>query len=115
MSLPPATFEFLVISLRAQVEMHLGLMYFGSEEEKPEPDLELARHGIDMLAVLQQKTRGNLKLEEQRALENTLTELRFRFVQVSGEQAERKAGKKDEPAPEPESGAGDTGAEAQAS
>ena len=82
--LPPASFDFLVFSLRAQAEMQLGLMHFG-EEEKPKPNLELARHTIDMLAVLQQKTKGNLSLEEQRSLENSLTELRFRFVQVTEE------------------------------
>ncbi len=37
MPLPPASFSFLVLSLRTQVEMQLGLMHFG-EEEKPEPD-----------------------------------------------------------------------------
>ena len=42
-----------------------------------------ARHAIDMLAMIQEKTRGNLSLEEQRMLENSLTELRFRFVQAS--------------------------------
>jgi hypothetical protein len=82
--LPPASFAFLILSLRAQVEMQLGLMRF-DEEEKPEPDLALARHTIDLMAMLQQKTRGNLELEEQRMLENSLTELRFRFVQVSEE------------------------------
>jgi hypothetical protein len=84
--LPPASFAFMVLSLRAQAEMQLGLMQFG-EEEKPEPDLQLARHTIDMLGVLGEKTKGNLSLEEQRLLENSLTELRFRFVQVSDELA----------------------------
>jgi hypothetical protein len=84
MPLPPASFEFLVFSLRAQVEMQLGLMHFG-EGEKPKPELEMARHTIDMLGVLQQKTRGNLSIEEQRMLDNSITELRFRFVQVSDE------------------------------
>ena len=82
--LPPASFSFIVLSLRAQTEMQLGLMHFG-EEEKPEPDLRLARHTIDLMAVLLEKTKGNLELEEQRLLENSLTELRFRFVQVSDE------------------------------
>jgi len=82
--LPPASFSFLVLSLRAQAEMQLGLMHFG-QEEKPQPDLMLARHTIDMMAVLLEKTKGNLTLEEQRLLENSLTELRFRFVQVSDE------------------------------
>jgi len=84
--LPPASFAFLVLSLRAQCESHLGLMDFGAEE-KPEPDLDLARHAIDMMAVLLEKTKGNLTLEENRLLENSLTELRFRFVQVSSDAA----------------------------
>jgi len=76
--LPPASFEFLVLSLRTQAEMQLGLLQLG--EEKPEPDLPLARHTIDLLALLEEKTRGNLSIEEHRLLENSLTELRFRYV-----------------------------------
>jgi hypothetical protein len=60
--LPPPTFSFLVFSLRTQAEMQLGLMQLG--EEKPAPDLQLARHTIDMLGVLAEKTKGNLALEE---------------------------------------------------
>jgi len=86
MPLPPASFTFLVLSLRAQAEMQLGLMQFG-EEEKAEPDLRLARHTIDMLGMLFEKTKGNLDLDEKRTLENSLTELRFRFVQASDEAA----------------------------
>jgi Domain of unknown function (DUF1844) len=82
--LPPASFSFLVVSLRAQAEMQLGLMQFG-EQEKPEPDIPLARHTIDLMAILLEKTKGNLTLDEQRLLENSLTELRFRFVQISDE------------------------------
>jgi hypothetical protein len=82
--LPPASFEFLVFSLRTQAEMQLGLIQF-SEEEKPEPNIPLARHTIDLLAVLLDKTKGNLTMEEQRLIENSLTELRFRFVKVSEE------------------------------
>jgi hypothetical protein len=78
--IPPASFEFLTLSLKMQAEMQLGLMNFG-EDDKSEPDFRLARHSIDMLAMLQEKTRGNLSIEEQRLLENALTELRFRFVQ----------------------------------
>lgn len=90
MPLPPASFSFLVLSLRAQAEMHLGMMGFG-EEEKPEPNLPLARHTIDMLGVLLEKTNGNLSLEEKRMLENSLTELRFRFIQVSEESPAKPA------------------------
>jgi hypothetical protein len=84
MPLPPASFTFIVLSLRAQTEMQLGLMNFGQEEES-KPDLQMARHTIDLLGILRDKTKGNLSLEEQRLLENSLTELRFRFVQVSEE------------------------------
>jgi hypothetical protein len=90
--LPPASFAFLVLSLRAQCEAALGLMPLG-EEEKPDPDLNVARHGIDLMGVLLEKTRGNLTLEEQRLLENSLTELRFRYVQAAegGRAAAQKA------------------------
>ena len=88
--LPPASFTFLVVSLRAQAEMQLGLMRFG-EEEKAQPDLPLARHTIDLMGVLLEKTKGNLSLEEQRLLENSLTELRFRFVQISEEAGKASA------------------------
>ena len=82
--IPPASFTFLVLSMQAQAQMQLGLMHFG-EEEKPKPQLDLARHTIDMMSILLEKTKGNLTMDEQRLLENSLTELRFRFVQVSDE------------------------------
>jgi hypothetical protein len=91
--LPQPSFSFLVLSLRAQCEMQLGLMHFGGDEEKPEPNLDLARHTIDLMAVLQEKTKGNLSLDEKRMLENSVTELRFRFVQISDEVAKAAAQK----------------------
>jgi hypothetical protein len=78
--LPPPTFEFLTLSFKTQAEIHMGLLQF-DENEKAKPNARLARHTIDMLAMLQEKTKGNLSLEEQRLIENSLTELRFRFVQ----------------------------------
>ena len=84
--LPPASFDFLVMSLRAQAEMQLGLMHYG-QNEKPKPQLNMARHTIDLMGILLEKTKGNLALEEQRLLENSLTELRFRYVQVAEEAA----------------------------
>lgn len=83
--LPPASFTFLVESLLMQTQIQLGLLKLGREDEHPEPNLPLARHSIDLLAVLQEKTRGNLTMEEQRLLDNGLTELRFRYVQVADE------------------------------
>jgi uncharacterized protein DUF1844 len=88
--LPPASFEFLILSLRAQTEMQLGLFHFGDDNEKPKPDFDLARHSIDMMNVLLEKTRGNLTLDEQRLLENSLTELRFRYIQAVEESKNTK-------------------------
>src|SRR3954453_6651392 len=65
-----------------QAQMQLGLLDLGEEEGQPEPNLPLARHSIDLLAMLGEKTKGNLTIEEQRLLDNGLTELRFRYVQV---------------------------------
>jgi len=81
--LPPATFEFFVLSLKAQAEMAMGLLHFGDENDRPKPDFRVARHTIDLLALLEEKTKGNLSYDEQRLLGNSVTELRFRFVQMS--------------------------------
>lgn len=80
--LPPPSLDFLVLSIATQAQMHLGMFNFGEEKDKPEPDLDMARHNIDLLGVLQEKTKGNLTLEEERLLGNSLTELRFRYVQA---------------------------------
>jgi hypothetical protein len=95
--LPPASFEFLVLSFRMQAEMQLGLNPYS--EQPAEPDLKLARHTIDMMAMLQEKTKGNLSMEEQRLLDNSLTELRFRYMHVFEEQKKKAA----EPPPAAES------------
>ena len=83
MPIPPATFEFFVLSMKMQAEMSMGLIHFGEENDRPKPDLRVARHSIDLLSMIAEKTRGNLSMDEQRLIENSLTELRFRFVQVS--------------------------------
>ena len=82
MSIPPASFELLVLSLKFQAEQGLGRMH--ADPNAPvDPDLALARHAIDLLVVLQEKTHGNLSRDESQLLENSITELRFRFVQAS--------------------------------
>jgi hypothetical protein len=85
--LPPPSFDFLVVSLRVQAEAQLAEPHEGGEGG---PDLRLARHFIDLLAMLQEKTKGNLSLEEQRLLDNTVTELRFRYLHAY-EAAQKKA------------------------
>src|SRR5271167_997750 len=102
--LPPATFEFLILSLKAQTEMHLGMYHFGEEKDRPEPDFRIARHSIDLLAMLQEKTRGNVSMEEQRLVENALTELRFRFVQAIESHGKREVPASDVPKSEAQAG-----------
>ena len=101
--LPPPTFEFLVFSLKTQAELRLGILAYG---DKPDPpDLPAARHAIDLLGMIAEKTRSNLSIDEQRLIENALTELRFRFVQVSEDVAKAPpvmAGSSEtQPGPEP--------------
>jgi hypothetical protein len=98
--LPPATFEFLVFSLKMQAEMRL----LGDEsEDNTGPDLAAARHAIDLLAMISEKTRGNLSLEEQRLIENSLTELRFRYVHAVQESAKAASARESKPASEAKS------------
>ncbi len=82
LGLPEASFLNLVNMLGVEAAMHLGLIKTQGEEQPP-VDLESARHLIDMLGMLQTKTRGNLTPEEDSLLENALADLRMQFVAVS--------------------------------
>ncbi len=82
-SLPALDFTTFVLSLSTTV--------LGSLGEIPEPngtkhhvDLPLARQTIDLLTLLQVKTRGNLTGEEERLLNQVLLDLSMRFVEVAG-------------------------------
>jgi hypothetical protein len=86
---PPATFATLVATLATPLAFALGEIEDPTTKEK-RVDLRQARMIIDLLAVLQEKTRGNLEAEEERFLQNTLTEFRFLFVQASQQQASQK-------------------------
>jgi hypothetical protein len=88
-ALPPVTFEFLVVSYKTQAEMNLGLVRL--MDDQPPPDIRLARHFVDLLGLLQDKTKGNLSWDEERLLNNVLTELRFRYLQAFEEEQKKKA------------------------
>jgi len=79
--LPPASFETLVQSIATQVAYYLGELAPSGGE--PTVSLDMARHHIDTLAVLEAKTKGNLTADEQRLLDTTLYELRMRFVSLA--------------------------------
>jgi uncharacterized protein DUF1844 len=80
--LPAASFLSLANMLAVEAAMHLGLIQAPGEEAPP-VDLEAARHLIDMLGMLQAKTRGNLTREEEDLLEKILADLRMQFVAIS--------------------------------
>lgn len=82
-SLPEADFPSFLLSLATSALFHLGLVADPETGERTEPNLELARHTIDTLALLEGKTQGNLTDEEAELLTNLLTELRMRFVEAS--------------------------------
>jgi Domain of unknown function (DUF1844) len=78
---PPVDFHTFVLSLGSSALLHLG------ELERPgagvEKDLTLAKHTIDILSMLQQKTRGNLTPAEDKLIESLLYELRIRYVDAN--------------------------------
>ncbi len=76
-------FYTFVLSLGSSAFVHLGDAPHPETGEAGKPDLAFAKQTIDILAMLREKTRGNLTPEEERFLENLLTDLRFRFVQAS--------------------------------
>jgi hypothetical protein len=80
--LPSIDFSTLVLSLSHSALLHLG--------DAPDPitgkratNLQLARQTIDLLALLQEKTRGNLTGAEERVIEQALFDLRLRYVEVA--------------------------------
>lgn len=82
--LPPADFAGLVSLLATQAFYALGLIR--TQETKDaniEPDWEMAKYNIDMLAMLEVKCKGNLEQEEAAMLKTTLDQLRMAFVQLS--------------------------------
>lgn len=82
--LPQGSFAALVSMLVTQALFALGLLEVkGQEGQEKEPDLELAKYNIDMLETLEEKTKGNLTEEEKKVLENTLSQVRMAYVQVT--------------------------------
>lgn len=83
--LPTIDFSMLVLSLSQTALVHLGE---ASDPESPEAErhqrnLPLARQTIDMLGMLQEKTKGNLTGSEERLIDQVLYDLRLRFVEVT--------------------------------
>lgn len=75
------TFEHVIQSIYLSAVVAMGA---GTEPgQKPRIDIVGARQSIDMLAILQEKTKGNLTEKEQRLLQNALFDLRMMFVEIT--------------------------------
>jgi hypothetical protein len=80
--LPEANFTSLIFSLSSSALFHFGEIPDPNTGEKKQ-DLPLAKHAIDTISMLQEKTRGNLTEEEQKFLDSVLTDLKWRFVKAA--------------------------------
>lgn len=83
MSEPSLTFTAFVLSLASTAAVHFGDLPDPSSGERAPRNLVGAAQMIEILALLDQKTRGNLSAEERAMLEQVLYELRMRFVEAS--------------------------------
>jgi hypothetical protein len=79
-------FQLLALSLGNAALIALGFISDpseGAESKKPTIRLEDARHNIDLLEMLEEKTRRNLTEEERQLLQSLLFDLRMKFVEAS--------------------------------
>ena len=84
MSATGLSFTAFVVSLASTAAIHFGDMPDPISGERGQLNLDGAAQMIEILALLEQKTKGNLTAEERQVLEQVLYELRLRFVEVSG-------------------------------
>ena len=79
MPLPEVNFNSLIFSLSSSALINLGEIA-DPHTGQTHKDLALAKHTIDTIAMLQDKTKGNLNAEDQRFLDTILADLRWRYV-----------------------------------
>jgi hypothetical protein len=80
---PVIDFYTFVLSIGSSVVVHLGDAPHPETGKPVEKNLPLAQQSIEILAMLQEKTRGNLSPEEARLLEQLLFDLKLRYVESS--------------------------------
>ena len=81
--LPDIEFQTFVLSFFSSALVHLGDAPAPGSGQSVEVNLPMARQTIDLLALLQEKTKGNLSAEEERTLDQVLYDLRMRYVEVA--------------------------------
>ena len=77
------SFTAFVLSLASAAAIHFGDLADPQTNEPAEPNLEGAAQMIDILSLLEEKTRGNLTAEERQLLDQLLYELRLRYLEAS--------------------------------
>jgi hypothetical protein len=80
--LPPPSFSLLIATFASQASVAFGHVP-NPIDGKTEVRLDLAKHAIDMLAIIEEKTKGNLTPDEFAILENVLHQLRLAYVDAS--------------------------------
>lgn len=80
-TLPTVDFHTFVLSLGSSALLHLGELEH-PEVGAPQIDLPLAKHTIDILVMLEEKTRGNLTPAEEKLIGSLLYDLRLRYVEA---------------------------------
>ncbi|MBN2447604.1 MAG: DUF1844 domain-containing protein [Phycisphaerae bacterium] len=80
--LPAPSFPELVNMIVMQAFAGMGMLAGAGGERMP-PNLEIAKHFVDMLQVLDDKTKNNLTTDEKKLLDQALYELRMRYVELS--------------------------------
>ena len=83
--IPQASFATLVNSLMTQVLLYLGDLTPRGVE--PQINLDMAKFNVDLLGVIEEKTKGNLTPDDQKLLDTALYEVRMRFVSVASQYA----------------------------
>ncbi|MBI5966674.1 MAG: DUF1844 domain-containing protein [Deltaproteobacteria bacterium] len=86
-SLPEINFSSFIFSLGTSTLLHLGEVP-DPVTQKREKNLPLAKQTIDILGMLREKTQGNLTPDEQKLIENLLTDLRWRYIREAKGQQE---------------------------
>jgi len=79
--LPEVNFTTLIFSLSSSALLHLGEVADPMTNQKKK-DLPLAKHTIDTISMLKEKTKGNLTAEEENFLESVLVDLKWRYVKA---------------------------------
>ena len=80
-TLPAVDFHTFVLSLGSSALLHLGELEH-PDVGAPQKDLAMAKHTIDILVMLEEKTRGNLTPAEEKLIGSLLYDLRLRYVEA---------------------------------